>query len=142
MHEHFLKEAIQLANDNVATGGQPFGAVVVLDGQIIGSGVNEMHLVHDVSKHAELTAIRQAQQQLQTDQLKGAVMYASGEPCAMCYTAMAFVGIQEAYYFNSVEQAKQFGLGLSKAIYEDLKGSRQLVQCVQLPISNVQDPMA
>lgn len=55
---HFMKRAIELAINNVKKGGQPFGAVLVKDQDIIAEGVNELHKKHDVSGHAELLAIR------------------------------------------------------------------------------------
>lgn len=117
----FMEKALQLAVNNVNNGGQPFGAVLVKDDQIVAEGVNELHIRHDVSGHAELLAIRRAQEKLQTNNLSGFVMYASGEPCPMCLTAMYFAGIEEVYYCQSVEDAEAVGLGKSKWIYEDLK---------------------
>ena len=107
---NYLKRANDLAVANVEEGGQPFGAVLVKDGEVIGEGVNELHITHDVSGHAEMIAIRRAQQKLQTDCLRGARMYASGEPCPMCYAAMAFVGIDDVVYSASVEEAAGSGL--------------------------------
>ncbi|WP_033827110.1 nucleoside deaminase [Bacillus andreraoultii] len=117
----FMERALQLAVNNVNNDGQPFGAVLVKDDQIVAEGVNELHIRHDVSGHAELLAIRRAQEKLQTNNLSGFVMYASGEPCPMCLTAMYFAGIEEVYYCQSVEDAEAVGLGKSKWIYEDLK---------------------
>lgn len=117
----FMERALQLVVNNVNNGGQPFGAVLVKDDQIVAEGVNELHIRHDVSGHAELLAIRRAQEKLQTNNLSGFVMYASGEPCPMCLTAMYFAGIEEVYYCQSVEDAEAVGLGKSKWIYEDLK---------------------
>lgn len=122
--DKFMKRAVELAIENVHNGGQPFGAVLVKDNTIIAEGVNELHQKHDVSGHAELLAIRRAQDQLQTNSLSGFTMYASGEPCPMCFAAMHFVGIDDVYYCLSVEDAGEVGLGKSKAIYEDLKKER------------------
>src|SRR5699024_9659707 len=58
----FMKRAVELAADNVREGGQPFGAVLVKDDEIIAEGVNELHIKYDVSGHAELLAIRRAQE--------------------------------------------------------------------------------
>lgn len=57
--DNFMKRAVELAIENVREGGQPFGAVLVKDGKVIGEGVNELHIKHDISGHAELLAIRQ-----------------------------------------------------------------------------------
>lgn len=142
--DKFMERAVQLAIDNVHEGGQPFGAVLVKDNSIVAEGVNELHHTFDVSGHAELLAIRRAQQQLQTHDLSGYTMYASGEPCAMCLTAMYFAGIEKVYYCATVEQAAEFGLGKSKAIYDDLKKSRsdRVLKMIQMPLlEGQQDPM-
>ena len=63
--------------------------------------------------------------QLQTNDLSGFKMYASGEPCAMCLTAMYFTGIEDIYFCQSVDDANKVGLGKSKFIYEELKKPRE-----------------
>lgn len=137
---NYLKRANELAIANVEEGGQPFGAVLVKEGVVIGEGVNEMHIAYDVSGHAEMIAIRRAQQRLQTDDLRGARMYASGEPCPMCYAAMAFVRIEDVVYSASVEEAAASGLTRSQEIYEDLKKirtERVLIQSYQQKIGGL-----
>ncbi|MFD1706032.1 nucleoside deaminase [Siminovitchia sediminis] len=116
----FMKRAVELANESVKDGGQPFGAVLVKDGKIISEGINELHKKYDISGHAELIAIRKAQEQLQTLDLSGCTMYASGEPCPMCMTAIYFSGIQKVYYCGSVEDAQDAGLGKSVYVYSQL----------------------
>lgn len=140
----FMKRAIDLAVNNVKEGGQPFGAVLVKDGEVIAEGVNELHFKHDVSGHAELLAIRRAQNKLQTDNLEGYTMYASGEPCAMCLTAMYFVGIKKVYYSATVEDTEKVGLGKSKEIYADLAKANEEreIKMVHVPIiEGVDNPL-
>lgn len=122
--DRFMKRAVELAVNNVREGGQPFGAVLVKDGQIVAEGANEVHIVHDVSGHAELLAIRRAQAQLETDDLSGYTMYASGEPCPMCMTAMYYTGIKKVFYCASIEETAEAGLGASVEIYRDLAKPR------------------
>ncbi|MED4207213.1 nucleoside deaminase [Neobacillus mesonae] len=138
--DKFMKRAVELAVENVREGGQPFGAVLVKDDVILAEGVNELHKAFDVSGHAEFLAIRRTQEQLQTNDLSGCVVYASGEPCAMCLTAMYFVGIEKVYYCASVEDAADAGLGKSKAIYEDLKKlkSERALPMIQIPLEEGQ----
>ncbi len=116
-----MRRAIELAAENVRHGGQPFGAVLVKDNEVVSEGVNELHKHFDVSGHAELIAIRKAQEEFQIDNLAEYTMYASGEPCPMCLTAMYFAGITDVYYCASVEDAREVGLGMSKVIYDDLR---------------------
>lgn len=123
--DQFMKRAVELAVENVQNGGQPFGAVLVKDGKVIAEGVNELHVKHDISGHAELLAIRRAQEQLQTNDLAGFTMYASGFPCPMCFAAMNFAGIEKAFYCASLDDAKTVGLGKSAMIYEELQKSQE-----------------
>lgn len=142
--DNFMKRAVELTLQNVAEGGQPFGAVLVKNNTIVSEGVNELHKKFDISGHAELLAIRRAQEQFQTNDLSGCVVYASGEPCAMCLTAMYFSGIEKVYYCASVEDAAEVGLGKSKSIYEDLKKSRseRTLQIIQMPLEEgLESPM-
>lgn len=120
--DKFMKRAVDLAIENVEEGGQPFGAVIVKDNRIVAEGVNELHKHYDISGHAELLAIRQIQRELQTDDLSGYTMYASGEPCEMCLTAMYFIGIRDIYYCASFEEMLESGFAREEVMtYEDLK---------------------
>ena len=80
-----------------------------------------MHKQYDISGHAELIAVRKAQEKLQTHDLSGFTMYASGEPCPMCFTSMVYSGIEDVYYSASLEDAAEVGLGISQKLYNDLK---------------------
>lgn len=142
--DRFMKQAVELAIENVQDGGQPFGAVLVKDGKVIGEGVNELHRKHDISGHAELLAIRRAQEKLQTDDLSGTTMYASGFPCPMCFAAMNFAGVERVYYCASLEEAKSVGLGKSALIYEDLQKTEEarLFQIVHMELEEgMENPM-
>ena len=69
----FMQKAIELSLMSLrALGGGPFGAVIVKDGEIIAKGHNQVTLTNDPTAHAEIVAIRQACQVLQTFQLRGA----------------------------------------------------------------------
>lgn len=120
-----MKRAVDLAIQNVKNGGEPFGAVLVKDGQIVAEGVNETHQAFDISGHAEMNVIRMVQKERKTHDLSGYIMYASGEPCPMCLGAMYMSGIEKGFYCGSIEEAAQFGLGGSTIIYNDLMKSRE-----------------
>ncbi|WP_018182781.1 nucleoside deaminase [Kaistia granuli] len=117
--QRFLCDAIELAYDNVEKGGRPFGAVVVREGEIVATGVNEVIESHDPTAHAELMAIRAASRKLGSPNLDGCVVYASGHPCPMCMAAMRLAGVREVYYAHSNEDGAPFGLSTA-AIYADL----------------------
>lgn len=142
--DQFMKRAVQLAVDNVREGGSPFGAVLVKDDEIIAEGANELHKKYDISGHAELIAIRKAQASLQTHDLSGYTMYASGEPCPMCYTSMYNSGIQDVYYALSVEDAADVGLDTAKVLYKNFKNIKEerLLVMKHMPLKeNEKNPM-
>lgn len=118
----FLNRAIELAIENVDNGGTPYGAVIVKDNKIIGEGVNTMHIDPDISGHAEMIAIRQAQELLGRVDLSDCIVYASGHPCPMCFGAITLSSIPEVFYMNTPEEAAEAGMPLTAAIYKYLKG--------------------
>src|SRR5690625_1564563 len=139
--DKFMKRAVELSVENVREGGEPFGAVLVKNGEIVAEGVNTLHKTYDVSGHAEMVAIRKAQKKLQTHDLSGYIMYASGEPCPMCLTTMYMSGIERGYYCASIEEAAEFGLGGSVNIYADLKKQREerKLSMKQMPLEAEQE---
>lgn len=116
--QQFLQRAVELAGENVAAGGRPFGAILVKDGQVVAEAVNEIHLSQDPTDHAELLTIRRASQQLGA-RLEGCVIYASGQPCPMCLAAMHLCGVSGAVYGAANEVGERFGLSTA-AVYQQL----------------------
>lgn len=117
--ERYLLEAIELARENIGRGGKPFGAVVVKDGKIIATGVNQEQATNDPTAHAELLAVRAAGQALGTTRLEGCAVYASTHPCPMCLAAMRMAGVERVAYAYSNEDGEPYGF-TSAAIYADL----------------------
>lgn len=89
--------------------GGPFGAVVVKDGQIIARGYNKVTELNDPTAHAEIVAIRQACEKLQSFQLDGCEIYTSCEPCPMCMGAIYWARPARVYYANSKSDAEDAG---------------------------------
>ena len=120
MEQQFIKKAIQLALDNVtgSTGG-PFGAVVVKNGEIVGVGQNQVTKLNDPTAHAEIQAIREACQRLNTFQLDDCELYTSCEPCPMCLGAIFWARPKAVYYACTKEDAAAIGFD-DKFIYEQL----------------------
>ena len=135
--ERFLRHAIALALANVRErGGRPFGAVLVKDGHVLATGVNEVLATGDPTAHAELLAIRAACRATGQVRLDGSVIYASGHPCPMCLTAMYFTGIDRVFCAFSNESAQAYGLSTSH-IYADLAkpGEQRALPVVVSPVS-------
>jgi len=116
---HFLCEAIALAHKNSQNGGRPFGALIVKNGEIVSTGVNEIIATNDPTAHAEMTAIRLASRKLKSPNLQGCTVYASGHPCPMCMAAMRLAGVSAVSYAYSNDDGAPFGLSTA-AIYQDL----------------------
>ena len=103
-----MKRAVDLALENVKSGaGGPFGAVVVKDGVLVATGVNQVTATNDPSAHAEVMAIRAACRELASFQLEGCEIYSSCEPCPMCLGAIYWAR-PRAFYFacNRVDAAQ------------------------------------
>ena len=117
----FMKAAKDLADTNlIDNDGGPFGAVVVKDGQIVGKGDNRVLIKHDATAHAEITAIRDACQNLQTHELSGCVLYTNCYPCPICLSAIIWANIKKVYYGCTKEDAESIGFR-DKLIYDFIK---------------------
>ena len=76
----------------------PIGCVIKKDGQVIALAHNRRELDDDITAHAEILAIKEAQRVLKTSRLKGCEMYVTLEPCPMCAWAISMSGISTVYY--------------------------------------------
>ncbi|HWB33206.1 MAG TPA: nucleoside deaminase [Acidobacteriaceae bacterium] len=105
-----MRQAIALATRNVESGaGGPFGCVVVRDGQIIATGVNQVTAANDPTAHAEVVAIRAACKALGSFQLTGCTVYTSCEPCPMCLAALYWSRCDAIYFGNTAADAAAAG---------------------------------
>lgn len=96
--EFFMREAILEAEKAAILLEVPIGAVIVLNGEIIGRGYNLREVTHDATTHAEMIAIREANQKLQNWRLEDAQLFVTLEPCPMCSGAMILSRVKELYY--------------------------------------------
>ncbi len=94
----FLKSAVGQASKSVKEGGFPAGAIVVRDGEIVSKGVSIGFSLHDPTSHAETASIREACKKLQTTNLSGATLYASLQPCLMCFSVANWAGVSRIVY--------------------------------------------
>ena len=121
--ERWLREAIRLATENVAAGGGPFGAVVVRDGVLLGSGQNRVTREHDPTAHAEVEAIRAACRALGDFRLTGATVYSSCEPCPLCLTATLWSRASRVVYAADRHDAARAGFD-DREFYDLLERDR------------------
>jgi len=93
-----MHEALRLADQAAALGEVPVGALVVLDGQIVGRGHNQPIAAHDPTAHAEVVALRDAARTLSNYRLPGATLYVTVEPCLMCLGAAIHARVATIVY--------------------------------------------
>lgn len=140
-HEQFLQRALRLAADHSANGNNgPFGAVIVKDDQIISTGWNQVVEKHDPTAHAEIMAIRQACEKLETFNLQGCALYASCEPCPMCLSAIYWARLDIIYYAATRHDAASAGFD-DEYFYQQVCAAPQNrdIKCVHLPLSEARN---
>lgn len=98
-----VDRAIELAEESVEMGNTPFGALIVVDGEVVGEGHNETRTNDDLAAHPEMTLARWAGRELDADERADCTMYASTEPCPMCATAIHYAGIDRVVFGVSGE---------------------------------------
>ena len=136
-----MQHAIDLAVANVRQGlGGPFGAVVVSNGAIVGSGANAVTATNDPTAHAEVVAIRAACLTLGSFQLTGCEIYTSCEPCPMCLGAIYWARLSRIYF--AATRANAAAAGFDDAhIYDELNLNPEArsIPCSQLLPEHAED---
>ena len=94
----FMKEAIRLSKLAVEHGNEPFGAVLVKDGEIVFSNENQIYTRHDPTFHGEAGLIREFCAQTAITDLREYTLYSSCEPCFMCSGALVWVKLGRLVY--------------------------------------------
>lgn len=120
-----MKEAIDEARRtmNLNYGG-PFGAMIVKDNKIITVASNTVLKDNDSTAHAEINAIRKASKVLNTHDLSGCTLYATGYPCPMCLSAIIWSNIKEVYYGTNLQDASHIGFR-DEFIYDFINGKNK-----------------
>jgi tRNA(adenine34) deaminase len=96
--EYFMRLALREAARALEHDDVPIGAVVVHEGEVIGSGHNEREIRADPTAHAELIALREAARALGSWRVLDAVMYVTLEPCAMCAGAIVLARVPRVVF--------------------------------------------
>ena len=105
LDEHFMREAQREARKALAAGEVPVGAVVVLDGRVVGAGFNQPIGRADPTAHAEIVALRVAAREVSNYRLTRATLYVTVEPCVMCVGAIVHARIGTLVYGASEPKA-------------------------------------
>jgi tRNA(Arg) A34 adenosine deaminase TadA len=114
----------------VSIEGQPFGACIVKDGEVIACDHNVVWASTDITAHAEVYAIRNACKKLDSIDLSGCTIYSTCEPCPMCFTAIHWARIGRIVCGARIEDAKKYGfneLSVSNHELRDKAGSRVII---------------
>jgi tRNA(adenine34) deaminase len=95
----FMARAVELARrGEKVRGASPIGCVLVLEGEVVAEGHNEVGIRHDPTAHAEIVAVRRACEALGRDDLRGGTLYSTLQPCGMCTMASIWAGIGRVVY--------------------------------------------
>jgi tRNA(adenine34) deaminase len=97
-HEKWMRLALEEAKKAEKIAEVPIGAIVVLNGEVIGKGYNLRETTQDATTHAEMIAIREACQTVGSWRLEEAQLYVTLEPCPMCSGAMILSRVKEVYF--------------------------------------------
>ncbi|HEY8912136.1 nucleoside deaminase [Lacisediminihabitans sp.] len=105
----WLARTIELATENVANGGGPFGALMVKDGALLAEGQNRVTATLDPTAHAEVVAIRAACLAIGDFSLAGATLYTSCEPCPLCLSAALWARVDRVVFAADRHDAARGG---------------------------------
>ena len=100
-----MERAFEMRRRAVESGDQPYGAVIVRQGRIVGEGVSAVVTANDPTAHAEMQAIRDAAQRLGTRDLSGCEMYGTARACPMCEAGAYWARIARMYHGASIADA-------------------------------------
>ena len=114
--EQFMRKALAEAQQALAAGEVPIGAVIVSRGRIIARGHNLTETLHDVTAHAEMQAITAAANQLGGKYLTDCTLYVTLEPCVMCAGAIGWAQLSRIVYGASDEK-RGYALYAPKAFH-------------------------
>lgn len=133
-----MQEAIELSRAGLRKNeGGPFGCIVVKDNLVVGRGNNKVTAFNDPTAHAEIVAIREACNNLETFQLDDCEIYTSCEPCPMCLGAIYWARPKAVYFANTREDAAQIGFDDSM-IYTEMSVplEQRKIPLIRLPLSD------
>ena len=116
----FMRHAVRLSAERMREGaGGPLGAVIVKDGKVIAEGWNKVTSSNDPTAHAEVVAIRQACEAVNSFSLEGCEIYASCEPCPMCLAAIYWARIDRIFFANTRQEAAAIGFD-DEFLYDEI----------------------
>lgn len=125
--ELYMRTALKQAEEALAAGEIPIGAVAVYEDQIIAIARNEKEQRQDATAHAEMLVMQRAAQNLQRWRLEGVTIYCTLEPCPMCAGAMVNTRIKRLVYGSRDEKAGAAGSVIDLVRYPGLNHQAEVV---------------
>ena len=125
MHEYYMKMALEEANSALRQEEVPVGAVIVHGDRVIARAYNQREQLHDPTAHAEMIAITQAAEALQSWRLEECTLYVTLEPCPMCAGAILQARIPTVVYGATDPKA-----GAVRTLFTLLDDSRLNHRCL------------
>lgn len=131
----YLRLAIEQAKGSVEQGGFPAGAILVKEGKILVKAVSLGFKLNDPTSHAETFSIREACKNLRTVNLSGATLYASLQPCLMCFSVANWAGIGKIVFGcrKTKEMVKKGYYEGENDIYAINEKNNRKIELVYLP---------
>jgi tRNA(adenine34) deaminase len=124
MHQHFMKLALEEAQQALRENEVPIGAVIIHKDQVIARAHNQREQLHDPTAHAEMIAITQAAESLQSWRLEDCTLYVTLEPCPMCAGAILQARIPTLVFGTTDPKA-----GAVRSLYHLLEDPRLNHRC-------------
>ena len=100
--ESFMERAFEMRRRAIERGDQPYGAIIVKEGRIVGEGESAVVTANDPTAHAEMQAIRDAARKLGTRDLTSCEMYGTSRACPMCEAGAYWARIARMYYGSPI----------------------------------------
>ncbi|MCC6989047.1 MAG: tRNA adenosine(34) deaminase TadA [Acidobacteria bacterium] len=113
IHEAWMRQALALAARAGESGEVPVGALVIVDGAVVGEGWNQPIATSDPTAHAEIVAMRAAARHVKNYRLSGATLVVTVEPCLMCVGAMVHARIATVVYGAPEPRAGALGSAIA-----------------------------
>ena len=105
--EIYMRMAIEKAKEGMKYGQPPIGACIVRQGKVISCAHNKVFINMDVTAHAEVQAIREACDKLDTINLSDCTLYSTSEPCSMCFMASHWARISRIVFGARSDDSKK-----------------------------------
>jgi tRNA(adenine34) deaminase len=111
-HQHYMKQCLDLGEKALTRGDAPVGSIVVMNGKVIGRGVEAGKSTQDITKHAEIEAIKDALKVVNKEALSESTLYTTHEPCLMCSYVLRHYKIETLVFGIAVDYVGGFTSGL------------------------------